>query len=733
MKPNFLPNKRGAQKSNTQANKLLENNKTSSSNKFDNAINTGSIVEYEQHAEPILAWVSLSSGGKYNLVNEHGENISLPFNRLYFFDILLPAYDQKEIKSISSQIKKRAYELEAESLWKEAILNPEEASKETDKSSDRKSSSREFSLDELFFWSGLNSNPIEIASFRRMLILDTIYFKRSKSGFIPRTEEEVARSKEVKSETLREESNKLALRLAIQKRLAGDLKAPLPQSVSALEDLAASGRKSPSAKVYQGLIDDLFKVSGLEQKKKMTLEERAFQLLVKIGHFSPNENLIPLRIGRPVDFSSDERTEAERLFQIFKKEDITDRTDLSHLEAFTIDSESSSDFDDAISLHHEDGNIIAGVHISDSSYRILPDSILESTAFRRATSIYCPDQTIPMLPPTLSEGVLSLKEGIKRPCVSFMFRLNNDLEIESRKIIPSLIVVKERMTYEGVDEILCDGKNHPRASVLEKLWDIASHHETLRIEKGSIQFSRRDLIPEIRPNGKIKLVINNDDTPARKLISELAIIANETAALYAVTNSIPFIFRSQERPDGNIEEIASSIMEGPAREFFKRGLLKRSLTSLTPGHHAGLGLQAYCQVTSPIRRALDMVLLRQLVSHLTSGSPCYSTKDIEKIMQETSQGLDEAVIIQKERNRFWLYKYIQQERLSNFTGTIVRADPPRPLIELDEIYSIHSYVPLKPLGNVPQPTLLGQRIKVEVKKIDPSQDIFYLHEAPNSE
>ncbi len=116
------------------------------------------------------------------------------------------------------------------------------------------------------------------------------------------------------------------------------------------------------------------------------------------------------------------------------------RLDLSQLFTVTIDSEDTQDFDDAISLEEVDGKQYLWIHIADSSSHIKDKSILFKTLIRRATSIYCPDETIPMLPPSLSEGVLSLKEGLKRVAISFKFLLK-DLEAIPLSIHSSVIKV----------------------------------------------------------------------------------------------------------------------------------------------------------------------------------------------------------------------------------------------------------------------------------------------------
>jgi exoribonuclease II len=67
-------------------------------------------------------------------------------------------------------------------------------------------------------------------------------------------------------------------------------------------------------------------------------------------------------------------------------------------------------------------------------------------------------------------------------------------------------------------------------------------------------------------------------------------------------------------------------------------LLKRSRYMTTPGSHSGLGVAAYTQVTSPLRRYLDLVGHQQLRAYL-KGEPLL---DEEALLERT--GAAEAIV-----------------------------------------------------------------------------------------
>src|SRR4029453_5505454 len=92
------------------------------------------------------------------------------------------------------------------------------------------------------------------------------------------------------------------------------------------------------------------------------------------------------------------------------------REDLTKAMIFTIDPPDAKDFDDAISISHDQAKDewTLGVHIADVSHLIEQEGAMDEQAKARGNSVYLPRLVIPMLPEVLSNGVCSLQEGVPR-------------------------------------------------------------------------------------------------------------------------------------------------------------------------------------------------------------------------------------------------------------------------------------------------------------------------------
>lgn len=689
-------------------------------------ISVGSVVEYEQHGAPLIGVVTAEKKGKWAVQNVKGAQLDLAPDRLY----LLPGGPVIEgkpeevsssqarinyLEKLEAKIGKVADEVNLEELWN--LLNGEKA----------EASSKE--LAELAL--GENS-LVNHAAIRRALLADTVFFKRSKVNFSLRSPELVEELKAKRDLELKAARERESLRDAlVQRIIQSSTTIPLPENILLLEEFAAFGKSAPNSKEALALLEEV------EQKTRISPvgngQERAFTLLVKAGHFHPEEDLNFLRLGRPRVFHSNVMAEIDRLLADIPLE-VGDRVDLRDLDTFTIDGAQTKDRDDALSLEETENGWRVGIHIADITPWLNASVLLEHQARTRATSIYTPDYNIPMLPENLSEEFFSLLPGEDRLAISFFAHFDENGEITRREVARSILRIHKHMSYPEADAVLFGEKpGDPYEAPLAKLWEISLVRERIRLDKGALQFSQREMYAKLHPDGKITLEEALEDTPGHKLIGEMMILANETAALFAESQGVPMIFRSQEAPDTNLEDHGLEIPQGPARDFYRRSLLKRSAISSSPGIHSGLGLDCYLQVTSPIRRYVDLVNERQLIYFLETGKMLLSAADMEDVIEVVRKGLDEASLIQRERNRFWLMKYLEQQGSEILEGIIMKTDGPKPLVELDEIFLLAPFHVAGPKDPDTLRARRGHRVRLRVEQLVPRKDNLVLREVAEDE
>jgi exoribonuclease-2 len=202
----------------------------------------------------------------------------------------------------------------------------------------------------------------------------------------------------------------------------------------------------------------------------------------------------------------------------------------------------------------------------------------------------------------------------------------------------------------------------------------------------------------------------NPNSPSRFLVSEMMILANGLAADFASLNSLPVIYRTQEPRDA-VEVDDTPQMEAVAFEKLRK-TFKRSRLSLTPGTHSGLGLSAYTQASSPIRRYADLITQRQFTALLEGAPLPHGREELLQILTTAESVEQEIRAIEDRSTNYWLLEYLarykkdQELRATALDG--------KGSIELEDYY-------LRAKLTSPQKLQPGQTIGVQIENIDPAR------------
>ena len=244
------------------------------------------------------------------------------------------------------------------------------------------------------------------------------------------------------------------------------------------------------------------------------------------------------------NFSSEEEAFAASVNQEVQLDELKGRKDLRQETIFTIDSESTKDIDDAVSIKKIKDNYLLGVHIADVSYYIKEDSILDKAAFNRGTSVYLADSVIPMLPKALSNGICSLNPRVDRLTLSCEMEITPKGEVVNYSIYPSVINSKYKMTYTNINKILSGDQD-----IIDEYSDIYQdilHMQNLqnilnviREKMGSIDFETLEPKLIFDDNGKLSDIVTRERETAERMIEEFMLVANQVVATHIFNMKLP--------------------------------------------------------------------------------------------------------------------------------------------------------------------------------------------------
>jgi len=225
----------------------------------------------------------------------------------------------------------------------------------------------------------------------------------------------------------------------------------------------------------------------------------AFDLLVELGAWTKHEDLALLRSGFPLRFTEAELAVAGRIRNTSGTQRDPDgvlgiRRDMREMKVYTIDSASTSEIDDGLSLEvvrGDDGSAKEShriwIHIADVDR--WADDELSEIAKKRVTSLYLPRGTYPMFPPSVSTELMSLRANKDTYALSLGVELNEDGSIKKDSVViaPSQIRVSYRLTYDDVDEMLEEGAGYSEEWQLGAMLDAAIRRRKFRIRNGSTE------------------------------------------------------------------------------------------------------------------------------------------------------------------------------------------------------------------------------------------------------
>ncbi|PKL43712.1 MAG: hypothetical protein CVV41_08045 [Candidatus Riflebacteria bacterium HGW-Riflebacteria-1] len=556
---------------------------------------------------------------------------------------------------------------------------------------------RMFNLKELAEFLFAPDDDNSAAALLRQLCADKLYFKNKNDCYQPVSSEELAAAREqlARKQAQEEEENNLTEALRQLER-TGNVSDLLKDQLNDLKNLAACGEEAKISKRLGNALDR----ASLNDPRKV------FQALVKAGVFNADENLAIIRYKLPLAFAPEILAEAEALSK--ETPDTSRRRDLRSQRIWAIDTPDTRDRDDAFSFELLDGgSFLLQVHVADPAELIKPDSILDKEAARRGSSVYMPDQRINMLPAAISEELLSLNSGETRLALTFSLTFSSDCELSQIEIFESIIHIEKTIDYDTADSMLPDNE------WLRQALTFAEQLKGRREKMGAVMFPRQpELSIKVR-DGEIVIEQRNREDLTQGMIAEFMIWANHAAAEFCRKNSIPCLYRVQEGDD-NKPEFGNSF--DPVLFFSAIRTFRKTTVSQEAGRHYSLGLSAYTQATSPLRRYSDLLIHRQIKAAINGQPPLYSQNELAQAVLISDSAVSRADEIMRDRERYFLHKHIKTRQKSEevvFDGTVVDTGSVN-----DVVFYVDFLCSFKHCRRPSFDVVVGQKVGVKVNQID---------------
>jgi len=476
------------------------------------------------------------------------------------------------------------------------------------------------------------------------LLKDGLYFSGDINAITPRSKNDVDAEETKRNEKLRETGE----RSHYLDHLKSCLKNPEIQN-NLIDSRGGENNEAANNALASRYLQDVEALAYGKSTKSRTMKdmglnetpEDAHSLLLKAGFWSIFVNPHPSRFCMPSSSASICPDAPLR----------EDRRDLRRLAAFAIDSPWSNDPDDAVSVEkNEAGKTILYVHVADPASSITFDSPAEKEARDRGATLYLPEGAVRML---AEEALPLFALGLSEESVALTFQLtiDDDGSIKSTEIFPSVVKV-DRITYEEADNQIENGKSG-KADMLRAINGISEKIFKRRIAHGAVNIDLPDIHITVK-NGKVDI---EPIYPFRSgaLVRECMIAAGEGAGTWACERGLAFPYISQEI------ELQGEIFGGLAGAWQLRRCMRPRVLSSKPGHHQGLGLNTYSQVTSPLRRYTDLLAHLQIRAFL-HGEKTLSTDDISARLGFCEAAAIASVQAERASDNHWLMVYLSDKK-----------------------------------------------------------------------
>ena len=370
--------------------------------------------------------------------------------------------------------------------------------------------------------------------------------------------------------------------------------------------------------------------------------------------------------------------------------------------AFSIDDESTTEVDDALSLTDlGNGTKRVGIHIAAPSLAVKPGDKMEKNIMERLSTVYFPGGKITMLPENWI-AAFSLDAGAYRPAVSIYFDVDSEFNVGEPTCKIEAVNIAENLRIQTIEPHFNaeTGLDEAGEMMFAHHQDLIWLHQfavALQKARGKYEPDRApqyDYSIELDEEGKVSVVRRERGSPIDMLVSEMMILANSTWAQMLHDNDLPGLFRVQ--PAGKV----------------------RMSTKSEP--HIGMGVQHYGWFTSPLRRAADYINQKQLLSLIDdTAEPLFRQSDAELFaaLRDFDTAYTAYADFQRQMEAYWSLVYLQQQGTNELTATILKED----LVRIEGLPLVTRAT------GIPFDALPKSQVLLKITELDPEKQFIALN------
>ena len=641
---------------------------------------TPQIVEIRQHGKVVAVAALAEDRGRVRAVDAGGHECSFPPARVLCATGVVVASDEPagaavEVEQYERRQSRVVRSLDVEALWSGA-----------------RDIGRTASLEQLAVIGDVSQDGEGAAAVLRAVVADGLRFRVRARDVQIFTVEEVDAALQARRDARRQ----LEVWQSTVQWLRGEAAGPPTDAdtlIVALRTFAAQPEQPPARDPSAILLRE----AGIDPTPAA-----AFQRLVQLGVMQHDENLLLIRHGLDRDFSG-AVLEAAAAASTARVRGAT-RRDLRDWPTFSVDEHGTTEVDDALSVRAlPGGGARVGIHLADPGAFFDSGSLVDRAGRDRQTTLYLPERKRLMVPAVLSEATASLLQGHDRPAFSVIVELDAAGHQTGVEIVQSLIRVDRAIRYDIADDEI------DRGGELGLLADLADRSRERRIAAGAVETGYLAVNPVVREDGTVDLARSSGTGRSRRMVAEFMVQANREVARYCRRHELAVPYRRQELREPIPEGLD---LTDRFAIFLATRCLGKAWTDVHPGRHQGLALDEYVQVTSPLRRYLDLVTQRQVVAHIDGEPPPLDEPSILELIRVAQPVLSRARMVSAGSRAYWLLRWLQQNVGAVVDAVVLKIQRRQVRIEL---LSLTYRLPWRP----PRPVRPGERLRLRVDAADP--------------